>query len=116
GGGGTVRRRGRGDADRAGPGRRPSGPRAMNLFTILALALAIGLATAVSPFASASPDGLERVAGDKGFVHHERGHDGPIRDYAFPGIGDARVATGLAGFAGTLLVFGLAYAIARRAA
>ena len=32
-------------------------------------------------------------------------------DYAFPGIDDARVATGLAGFAGTLLVFGLGYGI-----
>ena len=38
----------------------------MKWFTILALALAIGLATAASPFASSSPDGLERVAGDNG--------------------------------------------------
>ena len=34
----------------------------MRLFTILALALAIGLGTALSPFASSSPDGLEKVA------------------------------------------------------
>ena len=33
-------------------------------------------------------------------------------DYAFPGIDNARVATGLAGFAGTLLVFGAGYGIA----
>ena len=36
----------------------------MKLFTILVLALAVGLATAVSPYASSSPDGLEKVAGD----------------------------------------------------
>ena len=38
----------------------------MRLFTILALALAVGLATAASPFASSHPDGLERVADGQG--------------------------------------------------
>ena len=37
-------------------------------------------------------------------------------DYAFPGIEDARLATGLAGFAGTLVVFGVAFGIAWLAA
>ena len=87
----------------------------MKLFTILALAVAIGLATAVSPYASASPDGLEKVAGDKAFLDQGRLHsvqeESPVPDYAFPGVGDARVATGLAGFAGTLLVFGLGYGL-----
>jgi hypothetical protein len=91
----------------------------MRIFTILALALAIGLATAVSPFASASPDGLERVADDKAFL--ERGElapiqeDAPVPDYAFPGIDDPRVATGLAGFAGTLVVFALGFGVAAAA-
>lgn len=88
----------------------------MRLFTILALAVAVGLATAVSPFASASPDGLERVAGDKAFLEHGKlapiQEDSPIPDYAFPGVDNERVATGLAGFVGTLLVFGLAYGVA----
>ena len=44
----------------------------MRWFTILALALAVGLATAASPFASASPDGLERVAADKAFLDQGR--------------------------------------------
>ena len=84
-----------------------------HLFTILALAVAVGLATAASPFASSAPDGLERVAGDKAFL--DRGElapiqeDAPVPDYAFPGVDDPRVATGLAGFTGTLVVFGLAY-------
>ena len=80
----------------------------MRRFTILALAVAIGLGTAASPFASGSPDGLERVAEDEGFVARGEPGRGPVPDYAAPGVDDARVATGLAGFGGTLLVFGLA--------
>jgi hypothetical protein len=83
----------------------------MRLVTVLALAVAIGLATAVSPFASASPDGLERVAEDKAFVDRGRlaavQESAPAPDYAFPGIDDPRLATALAGFTGTLLVFAL---------
>jgi PDGLE domain-containing protein len=86
------------------------------VFAALALALAVGLATAVSPFASTSPDGLEKVAEDKGFLEDGKLHsiqdDSPIRDYAFPGVENERVATGLGGFAGTLGVFGIGYALA----
>ena len=92
------------------------------IMVILGLALAVGLATAVSPFASASPDGLEKVAEEKQFL--DRGklagiqEDSPIPDYAFPGVENERVATGLAGFVGTLAVFaigyGLAYLLRRR--
>jgi hypothetical protein len=88
----------------------------MRLFTILALALAIGLATAASPFASASPDGLERVAEDKTFIDDGRlapiQEDAPVPDYAFPGIDDPRLATGLAGFMGTLAVFAAGFGLA----
>ena len=96
----------------------------MRHFTVIALAIAIGLGTAASPFASSSPDGLERVAADQGFG--ERGRLAPVQehapaaDYGAPGVSDARLATGLAGFAGTLLVFGLgtgaAAALRRRGA
>lgn len=85
-------------------------------FVALALAVAVGLGTAASPFASSHPDGLERVATDKGFVHAGTAHavqDGsPIPGYAFPGIGDARVATGVAGFVGTLGIFAIGFGIA----
>jgi hypothetical protein len=84
----------------------------MKLFTILALAVAVGLAAAVSPYASSTPDGLEKVAGDKAFLDRSEAQETSVlSDYAIPGIGDERVATGLAGFAGTLLVFGLGYGI-----
>jgi hypothetical protein len=89
----------------------------MRLFTVIALAVAIGLATAVSPFASSHPDGLERVATEKAFADTGKARSGPIGGYAFPGVKDQRLATGLAGFTGTLLVFGaglLLVKVARR--
>jgi PDGLE domain len=86
------------------------------VFVALALALAVGLATAVSPFASPNPDGLERVAEDKAFLDEGKlaaiQEDSPIPDYAFPGVGDERVATGLAGFVGTLGVFAIGATLA----
>jgi hypothetical protein len=88
----------------------------MRIFTIVALALAIGLGTALSPFASSSPDGLEKVAERKAFLDEGRvasvQEKAPVPDYAFPGIGDARLATGVAGFTGTLGVFLVGYGIA----
>jgi hypothetical protein len=80
----------------------------LRIFFVLALAVAVGLGVAASPFASSSPDGLEKVAAEKGFLDDGRLHsiqdDSPIPDYALPGIDDARVATGLAGFLGTIAV------------
>ena len=105
---------------RAAAHRPREGVRMMKVSTrimvVLGLALAVGLATAVSPFASASPDGLEKVAEEKQFL--DRGklagiqEDSPIPDYAFPGVENERVATGLAGFVGTLAVFAIGYGLA----
>jgi hypothetical protein len=83
----------------------------LRVLVVVALAVAIGLASAVAPFASSSPDGLERVAADHGFARHGRAHDAPAPDYAFPGIHDERLATGVAGFAGTLVVFGAGWGV-----
>lgn len=94
-----------------------SGRASLRLLVVLGIAVAIGLATAVSPFASSSPDGLERVAEDEGFI--EEGElapiqeDAPVPDYAFPGVENERVATGLAGFTGVLAVFAIGYGLAR---
>lgn len=90
----------------------------LKLFVVVALAVAIGLATAVSPFASSSPDGLNKVAEDKGFAgagapgaYQEDG--APVAGYAFPGVENERLATGLAGFTGTLGLFALGFGLAR---
>jgi hypothetical protein len=88
----------------------------IRMFTIAALALAVGLATGLSPYASAAPDALERVAQDRGFADRGRPaalqEDAPLPDYAFPGVDDPRLATGMAGFAGTLGVFALGLGLA----
>ncbi len=72
------------------------------------IALIICLAVAfISPLASSSPDGLERVAEDKGFI--EEGVEAPyelIADYVLPGIENEALATILAGIIGTLVLFG----------
>jgi hypothetical protein len=88
-----------------------------HVFMVLALAVAVGLATAVSPFASSNPDGLEKVAGEKEFLDEGRlaavQENSPIPDYAFPGVENERIATGLAGFVGALAVFGIGWGLAR---
>ena len=86
------------------------------VFVAVALAVAVVLAVAVSPFASSSPYGLEKVAEDKGFLDNGKTHSiqesSPVPDYAFPGVDNERVATGLAGFVGTLAVFAIAFGLA----
>jgi PDGLE domain len=87
----------------------------MRLFTIVALALAIGLATAVSPLASTAPDGLNRVASDHAFEQRGTTHEAPVSGYAFPGVHNEKLAKGLAGFTGTLLVFALGIGLVKTA-
>lgn len=78
------------------------------------IALLVCLAVvSFSPLASSSPDGLERVAEDKGFI--DLGQEAPfqiIADYAFPGIENEALATILAGLIGTIILFGVAYGLA----
>ena len=78
------------------------------------IALIVCLAVAVfSPLASSSPDGLERVAENEGFIGLAQ--ESPfqlIADYVFPGIENEAVATILAGLIGTLTLFGMVYGLA----
>ena len=72
----------------------------------LATALAVGalLSLAASPF----PDGLQRVAQEKGFAQKAvpvLPRRPLLPGYLFPGIADPRLARGLAGFLGTLALF-----------
>ncbi len=64
----------------------------------------------LSPLASGSPDGLEKVAGDEGFIDSAAGSPfNVIADYVFPGVENEALATILAGWTGTLAVFTLVY-------
>jgi len=63
-----------------------------------------------SGFASSSPDGLEKVAKDKGFLETARDHlagDGPLAHYTIEGIDNERLSTGISGLIGVLVTFGV---------
>lgn len=82
--------------------------RALWIFFGVAMLVAVLLAVFLSPWASSSPDGLEKVAEDKGFLESAEGTEpawkhSPVPDYAVSGIENERVATGLAGFVGVLI-------------
>lgn len=85
------------------------------------LVTALVLAGFVSFYASASPDGLEKVATDQGIDKKAEEHaskDSPLADYGVKDISDARISGGLAGVIGvgaTLVVgSGAFYVVARR--
>ena len=101
------------------------------VFTLAGLAVAVALALIVSPWASSSPDGLEKVAEDKGFLEKAEETEpawdkAPIPDYAVPGLtkeavdeetGEVveeptKLATALAGFIGTVAIFLIAWGLA----
>jgi len=80
---------------------------------LIALVFCLALAT-IAPIASPSPDGLEKVAEDKGFISAAEGAPFEIvADYIFPGIENEALATILAGWLGTLVLFAIVYGLAR---
>jgi cobalt/nickel transport protein len=85
----------------------------MRTIVIIGLLIAFVLAIVLSPFASSSPDGLEKVGEDEGFL--EKAHSfltGLIPDYLFPGVSNEKIATAIAGGLGVVIVFGLTYGLA----
>jgi len=72
---------------------------------IVAGALVSLVVVILSPWASADPDGLERVAMDLGFF--SSGQEAPLQifqDYTIPFLGDTGISTILAGIIGGVLV------------
>lgn len=85
------------------------------------LLVSLVLAGIVSYYASSSPDGLEKVAADKGIDSKEKDHslkDSPFSDYGVKGVDDSRLSGGLAGVVGVGAVLlvggGLFWAVRRR--
>jgi cobalt/nickel transport system permease protein len=71
-------------------------------------------AVLLSPLASASPDGLERVAEDMGFLR--LGQSAPyeiLPDYTIPFLGETALSTIVAGAVGALVVMGLVILLGR---
>lgn len=90
-------------------------------FVVLGLVVAVLLASGVSYYASASPDGLNKVAGEQGFAQAEQPHrwaNVPFAGYATRGIDRQRLSGGLAGLAGVGVTFlvagGVVLAVRRR--
>ncbi|OEJ26477.1 cobalt ABC transporter permease [Streptomyces agglomeratus] len=89
----------------AAPAQAPAPVAARSTRTVwgAGLASAIVLAGFVSFYASASPDGLEKVAADQGIDKKAEEHaaaDSPLADYGVSGITDGRLSGGLAGVVG----------------
>jgi cobalt/nickel transport protein len=92
------------------------------LFILTGLSIAVIIAVFVSPFASKNPDGLDRVAQDLEF--ESKAHSEPLaqklpffsifEEYAMRGVPEA-IATPLAGLAGTIVTFGLAFGLGKLA-
>ncbi|MBX6382883.1 MAG: energy-coupling factor ABC transporter permease [Microbispora sp.] len=83
--------------------------------------VAVLLAGVVSFYASGAPDGLEKVAADKGLSAQEKPHaveNGPLAGYTVKGVENQRLSGGLAGVAGVALTVvaggGVFYAVRRR--
>ncbi|MEU5989151.1 PDGLE domain-containing protein [Spirillospora sp. NPDC047418] len=90
-------------------------------FFIGFLLVSLVLAGVVSYYASGDPDGLEKVAADKGISAKEKDHslkDSPFGDYGVKGVEDARLSGGLSGVIGVGLVLlvggGLFWGVRRR--
>ena len=86
---------------------------------IVGLAIAVLVVIVLAPLASPDPDGLERVAADRGFLEEAQGALYEILpDYTIPGVDDGTVSTIAAGLIGLIIVFllmwGLGALLARR--
>lgn len=74
-------------------------------FYLAGLVISLLLAGVVSFYASSSPDGLEKVAGDIGFIETAKDHtnaNGRLADYGVKGIENERASVGVAGIIGVI--------------
>lgn len=55
-------------------------------------------------FASANPDGLNKIAGTLGFAKRGTGHAAPMAGYSFPFLPAGAVSTAMAGISGILII------------
>jgi cobalt/nickel transport system permease protein len=106
--------RGGGGDDESLTNRRP-----VKAFIATSAAVIVLLAAAVSPFASSSPDGLEKVAAETGIAAgaKQSATHSPLAGYGVAGIDDDKFATSVSGIIGTsvIVAFGLGtFAFTRR--
>lgn len=78
----------------------------MRPFVIGAILATVVFATVVSQFAADSPDGLERVATDQGFIESGTDHafsSSVFADYATSGVGNESLSLAIAGLFGVMV-------------
>ncbi|MER8045269.1 energy-coupling factor ABC transporter permease [Streptomyces sp. NPDC094032] len=108
------------DATPVGAAPAPAASGSPKKLWIGGVVTALVLAGFVSFYASASPDGLEKVAADKGIDSKVQPHgaaDSPLADYGVKDVTNARLSGGLAGVIGvaaTLAVGSGAFWVVRR--
>ena len=74
-------------------------------FYLIFFASALVLAAVVYFYASSSPDGLEKVSGDNGFLDSAKDHtnsDFALAEYGVAGVENERFSVGLAGTIGVV--------------
>ena len=86
-------------------------------FIWVGLGVCLLMALFLSPFASSSPDGLEKVAETKGFASKGEGwkfwKHAPLPDYEIPWIKNKNISTAFSGLVGTLAIFFIALGIGK---
>lgn len=91
--------------------------RPLDGFILIGLGITLLLALFLAPFASSSPDGLEKVAQMKGFAEKGEGlkswRFAPLPDYALPWVKNKKIATAVSGLAGALAIFFISWGIGR---
>lgn len=96
------------DLELTGTETVPTG-RAVTIFVLTGLAVAVALVVFVAPFASPHPDGLETVAEETGFAEAAQEHPigGPLADYQVAGVESETVGTIVSGIVGTVIAFAI---------
>ena len=77
------------------------------MLVVAGIVVALLIAGVASYYASSDPDGLTKVAEEKGISKAEKEHgtaDGPLAGYETKGVDDARLSGGMAGVVGSLVV------------
>jgi cobalt/nickel transport protein len=85
-----------------------------NPLIVTGFALSLALAGGVSYYASSHPDGLEKVAGDVGFLESAKEsavNDSPLAEYGVAGVENERISGGLAGVIGVASTAAVSFAI-----
>ncbi len=85
-----------------------------NKFLRAGLLVSLAIAGVLSYYASSQPDGLERVAEDKGFLDTAKDSVNagtPLADYGITGLENERLSVGLSGIIGVIVTLLVAFAI-----